>query len=301
MKSVPLWLAVGLLGAAVLGAGLWITRRPSTATVSSAAAQNVRAPEAVAALGQLNPAGDVRRLAAPSGSFGGIPRVASLFVNEGDSVQKGQVLAIFDNRPQIQADLAEIDAEIRTSSIDVENQKREVARYAAAAKVGASSMAVLEEKQDELTGFQREGVELIARRRGLEAELADSALISPIDGVVLKINSRAGERPGPDGVLEVGANQTMEALIEVYESDINQISIGQPVSLISENGGFEGTLEGRVQSISPQVRQREVLSTDPTGDADARVIEVDVALAPESAERVTQLSGLKVIARFKAQ
>ena len=162
-------------------------------------------------------------------------------------------------------------------------------------------MAELEEKQDELTNFQREGVEFIAIRRKIEADLADSALISPIDGVVLKINSRVGERPGTDGVLEVGANQTMEALVEVYESDIDQISIGQPVSLISENGGFEGTLEGRVKRISPQVRQREVLSTDPTGDADARVIEVDVALAPESAERVTQLSGLKVIARFKAQ
>ena len=99
--------------------------------------------------------------------------------------------------------------------------------------------------------------------------------------------------------MEVGASQSMEALIEVYESDINRISIGQSVTLTSENGGFKGTLEGRVERITPQVRQRKVLSTDPTGDADARVIEVDVALTPESAKRVTQLSGLKVIARFK--
>jgi len=124
-------------------------------------------------------------------------------------------------------------------------------------------------------------------------------LLSPINGVVLKIHSRVGERPGSDGVMEVGASQSMEALVEVYESDINRISIGQSVSLISENGGFKGTLEGRVERITPQVRQRKVLSTDPTGDADARVIEVDVVLTPESAKRVTQLSGLKVIARFK--
>ncbi|NCG15817.1 MAG: HlyD family efflux transporter periplasmic adaptor subunit, partial [Synechococcales cyanobacterium H12SWP_bin.12] len=115
----------------------------------------------------------------------------------------------------------------------------------------------------------------------------------------LKIHSRVGERPGSDGVMEVGASQSMEALVEVYESDINRISIGQSVTLISENGGFKGTLEGRVKRITPQVRQRKVLSTDPTGDADARVIEVDVVLTPESAKRVTQLSGLKVIARFK--
>jgi len=54
-----------------------------------------------------------------------------------------------------------------------------------------------------------------------------------------------------------------------------------------------------VLRISPQVRQRRVLSTDPTGDADARVVEVRVRLAPESAARVSRLAGMKVIARFK--
>jgi HlyD family secretion protein len=160
-------------------------------------------------------------------------------------------------------------------------------------------MVAYEEKQDELRRFQREGVELIAKRRSLETDLAESELLSPINGVVLKIHSRVGERPDNDGVMEVGASQAMEALVEVYESDINRISVGQPVTLTSENGGFKGTLEGRVERITPQVRQRKVLSTDPTGDADARVIEVDVVLSPESAQRVTQLSGLKVIARFK--
>ena len=41
-----------------------------------------------------------------------------------------------------------------------------------------------------------------------------------------------------------------------------------------------------------------MLSTDPTGDADARVVEVNVALDPQDAARVSRLSGLKVIARF---
>jgi HlyD family secretion protein len=41
-----------------------------------------------------------------------------------------------------------------------------------------------------------------------------------------------------------------------------------------------------------------VLSTDPTGDADARVVEVRLALDPDDARRVQDLAGLKVIARF---
>ena len=297
----PKWVIVGVLGAAVVGAGVWITRRPAPDAPLAAAAPKVRAPEAVAALGQLKPAGEVRRLAAPVSGFGGTPRILALLVNEGDQIRKGQPLAIFDSRPQIEAEIAEVDAQIQSAAIEVELQQREVSRYAAAAKVGAAAMVAYEEKQDELRRFQREGVELIAKRRSLETDLAESELLSPVNGTVLKIHSRVGERPSSDGVMEVGASQSMEALVEVYESDINRISIGQPVTLTSENGGFQGTLEGRVERITPQVRQRQVLSTDPTGDADARIIEVDVVLSPESAQRVTQLSGLKVIARFKSR
>ena len=299
MKRLPQWVMVGVLGAAVVGAVVWITRRPAPESPPAVVVPTVRAPEAVAALGQLKPAGEVRRLAAPVSGFGGTPRIAALLVKEGERIRKGQPLAIFDSRPQIEAEIAEVDAQIQSAAIEVELQQREVSRFAAAAKVGAAALVTYEEKQDELRRFQRKGVELIATRRSLETDLADSELLSPINGVVLKIHSRVGERPDSDGAMEVGASQSMEALVEVYESDINRISIGQSVSLISENGGFKGTLEGRVERITPQVRQRKVLSTDPTGDADARVIEVDVVLTPESAKRVTQLSGLKVIARFK--
>jgi HlyD family secretion protein len=42
-----------------------------------------------------------------------------------------------------------------------------------------------------------------------------------------------------------------------------------------------------------------VLSTDPSGDADARVVQVWVRLDPESARRVSSLAGLKVIGRLQ--
>ncbi|WP_320667593.1 HlyD family efflux transporter periplasmic adaptor subunit [Prochlorococcus sp. MIT 1307] len=255
--------------------------------------------ESVAALGQLSPLGEVRSLAAPISGFGGTPRVAELLIKEGDFVKKGQVLAIFDNKPQILADLSGVRARIKTLSIKIKLQTRQVARFKQAAKQGAASIVNLEDKEDELIKLEGQRLEALAELIGLEADLNDSQLKSPIDGVVLKISSRVGERPGEEGVVAVGANHSMEALIEVYESDINRVSVGQSVLLTSENGGFKGTLKGRVKRISPQVRQRKVLSTDPTGDADARIVEVRVTLEPKSAELVKSLTGMKVIARFK--
>lgn len=300
MRRPALLLLTGGLGLAV-GLGLLQLTRREAAVQPQVPSPVVRAPEAVAALGQLSPAGDVRRLAAPISGFGGTPRVAELLVSEGESLQKGQVLARFDNRPQIQADLAGVQARLRTLTAEIKLQVREVQRYAKAAQVGAASLVLLDEKRDELLRLQGEQQQAEAEKRKLMADLANSELRSPLDGVVLRIHTREGERPGGDGVIEVGASQAMEALVEVYESDINRVRVGQPVVLTSENGGFQGSLSGSVTAISPQVRQRQVLSTDPTGDADARIVEVRVKLDPQSAQRVRSLAGMKVIARFSAQ
>lgn len=300
MRRPALLLLTGGLGLAV-GLGLLQLTRREAAVQPQVPSPVVRAPEAVAALGQLSPAGDVRRLAAPISGFGGTPRVAELLVSEGESLQKGQVLARFDNRPQIQADLAGVQARLRTLTAEIKLQVREVQRYAKAAQVGAAALVLLDEKRDELLRLQGEQQQAEAEKRKLMADLANSELRSPLDGVVLRIHTREGERPGGDGVIEVGASQAMEALVEVYESDINRVRVGQPVVLTSENGGFQGSLSGSVTAISPQVRQRQVLSTDPTGDADARIVEVRVKLDPQSAQRVRSLAGMKVIARFSAQ
>ena len=54
-----------------------------------------------------------------------------------------------------------------------------------------------------------------------------------------------------------------------------------------------------MQRINPLIQQRDVLSTDPTADTDARVVEVHVVLDPADARRVRQLTGLKLIGRLQ--
>lgn len=286
----------GSLVIAVIGG--WLLRpAPETKPVEAPQERTVR-PEAVAALGQLEPAGDIRNLAAPTAGMAGTPRVAALLVNEGDQIKRGQVLASFDHREGLLADLERVDAELRSLDQEIRLQVTEVERFTKAADWGAAELVLVDNKREELVRLQGKRDQALAERKGLKADLVLSQLISPLDGVVLKLHSREGERPGAEGVMDVGANQAMQASIEVYESDIARISLGQSVRLISENGGFRDDLNGRVVRISPQVEHRSVLSTDPTGDADARVVVVDVELTPEDAAKVSRLAGLKVIARF---
>lgn len=293
------WILAGA-GLGVILIAVAIGRRSAQPPAPAAAPAPLSTPrlEAVSALGTLQPAGDVRRLAAPSSAMGGSPRLLTLQVEEGDRVKQGALLATFDNRPRLLADLAAVNARIDSLQVQITMQRREVERYESAASSGASALVLLEEKKDELVKLDGQLREAQAQRKGLQADLADSVLRAPLSGTVLKIHSRVGERPGADGVLELGAGDQMEAVAEVYESDINRVKLGQTVQLVSENGGFSGSLQARVIRISPQVRQRAVLSTDPTGDADARVVEVRLALDPADAGKVRDLAGLKVIARF---
>ena len=255
--------------------------------------------QGVAALGQLTPLGEVRELAAPTSGKGATPRLTKLFVQEGDSIVVNQVLAVFDNRPKLEADLKFEIANLNILVNEIRIQKREINRYQMLVDKGAVAVIVLDRMKDELVILEARILKLKSVIKSLEFDLEQSQLRSPIDGIVLKVLAREGERPNSSGVFNVGANKSMEALIEVYESDIDRVEIGQVVDLISENGGFTGSLRGQVNMISPQVRQRRVLSTDPTGDADARVVEVRVKLDNSSAVKVSRLTGMKVIARFQ--
>ena len=254
--------------------------------------------EAVAALGQLSPAGEIRQLAAPISQFGSSPRLSELLVSEGDFVKKGSVLAIFENRMKLIADLEKKNNLIKTNNLEISLKEDQIKRYELAVEKSAYSLVQLSQRKDELLKLQKQKIINVGDKKNIEIDLFNSKLRSPIDGFILSVNTRVGERPNNEGILDIGSSQKMEALIEVYESDINRVFISQNVELSSENGGFTKILKGEVIRISPQVKQRKILSTDPTGDADARIIEVLVKLNEESIKLVRNYTGMKVIAKF---
>ena len=288
-----------LLGAvAVVAVWSWRSRPQPEAMAAPTSAQSPQ-PRGVSALGRLNPAGNVRRLDAPSGAMGSSPRVETLLVEEGDRVEAGQVLAQFDTHPDQMADF-----EVAKATIDtLEQRKRllqeEVLRYQTLLQSGAISAEILDLRRLKLLSLEQELRKAKAELQRQRIKLPDGELVAPFSGTVLEIFARPGERPGSDGVLSIGRSDQMEAILEVYESDIGRVRVGQRVLLQSENGGFDGELQGRVRRIDPLVQQRDVLSTDPTADTDARVVEVHVSLDPADARRVRQLTGLKLIGRLQ--
>ncbi|MFN7227501.1 MAG: HlyD family efflux transporter periplasmic adaptor subunit [Synechococcaceae cyanobacterium] len=277
---------------------LRLNQRPGPAP-TPATPVAARPPEAVAALGRLEPAGDIRQLAAPITGIGGSPRITALLVAEGDRVAAGQLLARFDNGPSVQAARIQVQARITNLVGRLTIVARDLQRNRNLAAQGAIARSTLDQTEGRYLELQGQLNEARTELLKLNADLVNTELRAPFAGTVLRLQARVGERPGDEGIIELGASDRMEALVEVYESDIDRVRIGQTVRLTSENGGFQGSLAGRVSRISPRVSQRQVLATDPTGDADARVVEVRVQLDPADAARVRDLAGLKVIARLR--
>jgi len=304
----PFWWAGGAVVVLVLLVGLLRPQGqrnnqskqvPGAASTTQAAAAISPGLARVAALGRLEPAGDVRTLAAPSGGMGASPRLEALLVKEGDWVKRGQVLASFDNRPGLLAQRQLLEARIASLQTQTRVLQGQMARYRKLSRSAINPATDLDARELQLTDLRGRLNEARAELKKLNTEIDLSELRSPIDGVVLSVFTQPGERPDSRGILEVGANQRMEAIAEVYESDIARIHPGQRVLLESESGGFRGVLEARVLRISPQVRQRQVLSTDPSADADARIVEVRLEIAADQSQRLRSLAGLKVLARFQ--
>ena len=129
----------------------------------------------------------------------------------------------------------------------------------------------------------------------IQAELEDFYVRSPVAGQILKINTRVGEQVNTSqGIVELGRTQQMYAIAEIYETDVSKIQVGQRASIISEHGGFAGTLHGTIDHIGLQIKKQDILDSDPAADKDARVVEVKVRLDPEDTPKVAGLTNLQV-------
>ncbi len=130
------------------------------------------------------------------------------------------------------------------------------------------------------------------------ADLEDVRVRAPIAGQILRINTRVGEQVNTaQGIVELARTDQMYAIAEVYESDIVRVKQGQRASLVTDHGGFTGTLNGRVESIGLQIGRKTLQSATESGpnlDQNARIVEVKVKLDPADSQKVAQYTNMQV-------
>lgn len=236
-------------------------------------APGVLAQSVVSSLGRIEPSGGVVRLSGPSG-IGSV--IMELRVEEGQQVAAGEVIAVLDSYPVRKAELDQREAELQNARQQLERER----------KLGRN-MATSASKIESL----ELNVRAAKAARDAAAALLDLSVVkSPSDAQILYIHSRPGERVGVEGVVEIGRTDKMYAVAEVYETDIVHVKPGQTATISSP--ALAAPVTGTVERIGLKVGRMDVLGMDPIAEADARVIEVDIAL--DDTASVRALTNLQV-------
>lgn len=248
------------------GAVAAVAWREWPATV--AAAQPTRGPaiEAVYATGVVEPT--VMMPVAPRA--GG--RLASLQVDEGAKVRRGQVLA-------------------RIEAADLEHTVREMlARERLARTQYERTKDLVAQKFVSPAELDRAHTELDAARAAAERARAQrdySQLLAPADGLVLRRDGEIGQFiPAGQPVFTLACCAPLRVAAEVDEEDIVRVVVGQKVTL-------------RGDALPKQVFDGEVAEITPKGDPVARSYRVRIRFAdPAAVETAGVRSGMTMDANL---
>ena len=254
----------------------------------------------VSALGRLTPEGGLIALSVPGGP-GGISNdtVERWYVNEGDAIRKGQLLAQMSSYSQLKAAVEQAKANLDGSKILLPFLKIGQTRGAVLFQEGAiseqdlgKSIASVETRKANIQSAQA-GIQIAKKQ--LEA----AQIKSPIDGSLIRIYSSPGMKETSDGLAMIGRTNAMEVWAQVYQADINKLRLGQKAKIRAESGGFNGSLQAKLKAIIANVSSKDLFSINNNNNVNARVVLVKLSLDPIDIEKVKRLSGLNVKVQFE--
>jgi HlyD family secretion protein len=115
---------------------------------------------------------------------------------------------------------------------------------------------------------------------------------APQNGQVFEIYTHPGELISNNGIADIGKTSQMYVVAEVYESDINKITQGKNVRIVSDV--FAQELQGKVERIGLQVRKQNLTNTDPSTNIDNRIVKVHIRLNSASSQQAAKFTNMQV-------
>ncbi|HEY0136109.1 MAG TPA: efflux RND transporter periplasmic adaptor subunit, partial [Nannocystis sp.] len=179
--------------------------------------------------------------------------LTAVLVEEGDHVKKGQQLFRLDSRNS-RLGVEQAEAGLQGAAIARDNAQRELERQRVLAEKGTISAAVLERAEatfnSTVNGVKQAEVMLSMAKRST----SDSAVVSPIDGVVAKKLKSVGETVTmmpPTTVVLIQDHSVIELRTRIPESTLKHVKEGELIT--AHFTAIDATREARVVRIQPTV------------------------------------------------
>ena len=188
-------------------------------------------------------------------------RIAAVYVEAGDRVRRGQVLARLDTavaQPQVVSLAASLD-EARASA---EIALADFQRAQGVAASGALSKEEIERRRSLAVTAQARVKVAAAQYAEARARLGRTDIRAPADGVVLMRSAEVGQTavPGATPLFRLGRGGEVEMRGQVAEQDLPALALGQEavVTVTGSTEPFVGKVRLLAAVIDPQTRLGEI-------------------------------------------
>ncbi len=227
-KKILLWGG----GIVVLGVLIFFGTRQKTGGALAVETQQVARGEIVQkvnATGKVQPALEVNISANVSGE------IMDIGVKEGDSVIRGQFLVQLDQE-KYQAAFERASGQTASASADVKLATSELKRITELHQKGLASAVELERAQASLEKAESMLAQQQATLKQARDDLSKTRIPSPITGTVTRLEKEVGEISlgstfQKDVIMTIADLTTMEVVVEVDESDVIDVSLGDSVEV----------------------------------------------------------------------
>jgi HlyD family secretion protein len=303
-RKVGFWLVV-LAVIVVVGGGFAMSRMQAQKAHAEAIAKAkpIDTPYAAIASGKADVEGGIIQVAARTAGV-----VRQVFVQEGDTVRKGEVLAqLEDDQPRLAAqtaaaNLAQAKAQVEALQVQLRAANRELARLQRLAPSNFVAAQDLDKAKDAVASAQAALQTQHAVIATSTAQLAQSSynlelthIRAPADGKIVRRYANPGAGASTLNVsdmFDLEPNTARIVRAEIPEGALPQVTIGQEAELTPEADESK-IFVGHVLRRSGMFGARKLQSDDPTERTDERVVEVVV-----SADAAPFLIGQRVLVKF---
>ena len=214
-----------------------------------------------------------------------IGRILEIDVDEGDTLKKGDLIAVLDSEDLKAAEM-QAQASLLEAKAQMADAAREQARLERLVEAGVSAQNELDAAMTRLDVTQAQVNLAEARLESAVANLAYTRIYAPINGVVIEKNVEVGEMVAPGGftsqqstgaILRMADPTSLEIEADINESYIARLRRGQPVSI-------------KVDAVPDRAYRGSLRQIVPTADRQRAVVEVKVAIDDRDERLVPDMS-----------